>query len=410
MKTEGKENKNSLLAICRSSAAAGRARSNCYEFFGSFCRYKKNEEKLLSPAANDNPELFQYYFNANHLGSGSLITDESGATYQTLAYAPHGDLLVNEINGNYDEPYKFTGYERDQESGLDYAHARYREPDKTIFYSTEPKWKDFPHITPYAYCANNPIMRIDPDGLYDISSIKDNQNYGVIAVYQSNYLDVDKQNGNNVLANDIKAAQKAGIPVIFVDNIADYADAMTAISDKGSSTSTYTLNSHGAYNLQTGTRGFYIGSDYVNANTNVSSLASGLNGKDVFIGACQVTEDNNGIKTIENFSKQTSSTVFAKDSKVASGYKYNGGSGLSDYSILNDFVGMFGGNVDNAYHVSFGGRAATQIYNLSIEKSGRINYNYGNRSLYQRVVDKSAQIMSDFNYNLKRMVFSNLYY
>ena len=164
MKAEGKENKNSLLAICRSSEAAGGARSNCYEFFGSFCRYKKNEEKLLSPAANDNPELSQYYFNANHLGSGSLITDESGATYQTLAYAPHGELLVNEINGTYDEPYKFTGYERDQESGLDYAHARYREPDKTIFYSTDPMWSKYPHITPYNYCMNNPLNVIDLKG------------------------------------------------------------------------------------------------------------------------------------------------------------------------------------------------------------------------------------------------------
>ena len=164
MKAEGIENKNSLLAICRSSEAAGGARSNCYEFFCSFCRYKKNEEKLLSPAANDNPELSQHYFNANHLGSGSLITDDVGATYQTLAYAPHGELLVNEINGTYDEPYKFTGYERDQESGLDYAHARYREPNKTIFYSTDPMWFKYPHITPYAYCANNPVAYIDPDG------------------------------------------------------------------------------------------------------------------------------------------------------------------------------------------------------------------------------------------------------
>ena len=164
MKAESKENKNSLLAICRSSEAAGGARSNCYEFFGSFCRYKKNEEKLLAPAANDNPELFQYYFNANHLGSGSLITNKVGATYQTLAYAPHGELLVNAIKGTYDEPYKFTGYERDQESGLDYAHARYYWSNGGYDISTDPKWWKSPSRTPYAHCGNNPIMMIDPDG------------------------------------------------------------------------------------------------------------------------------------------------------------------------------------------------------------------------------------------------------
>jgi RHS repeat-associated protein len=105
-----------------------------------------------------------YYFNANHLGSGSLITDGSGNTYQTLAYAPFGETLVNQFSGDYDEPYKFTGYERDRESGLDYAHARYYSIDGT-FKSTDPMWWKYPNITPYNYCGNNPIMRVDRTGM-----------------------------------------------------------------------------------------------------------------------------------------------------------------------------------------------------------------------------------------------------
>jgi len=59
--------------------------------------------------------------------------------------------------------YHFTGYERDQESGLDYAGARYRDVNLG-FISTEPKWKDYPSISPYTYCANDPINKVDPDG------------------------------------------------------------------------------------------------------------------------------------------------------------------------------------------------------------------------------------------------------
>jgi hypothetical protein len=55
-----------------------------------------------------------------------LITDENGNTYQTLAFAPWGEEIVNIRNGNdYDELHRFTGYERGQESGLNYAHDRY---------------------------------------------------------------------------------------------------------------------------------------------------------------------------------------------------------------------------------------------------------------------------------------------
>jgi RHS repeat-associated protein len=108
-----------------------------------------------------------YYFNANHLGSGSLITDGGGNTYQTLAYAPWGESLVNITHsgsGSYDEPYKFTGFIRDSESGLDQAKARYRDPVTDITLSTDPHWYNYPHLSSYVWCGNNPINAIDPSG------------------------------------------------------------------------------------------------------------------------------------------------------------------------------------------------------------------------------------------------------
>jgi RHS repeat-associated protein len=111
-----------------------------------------------------------YYFNANHLGSGSLITDGQGNTYQTLAYAPHGEGLINVRYGSdYDEPYKFTGYQKDMESSLNYAQARYYADNLGIFISPDPMWYKYPSWTPYHYALNNPVRYTDPNGKWPTS-------------------------------------------------------------------------------------------------------------------------------------------------------------------------------------------------------------------------------------------------
>jgi len=101
---------------------------------------------------------------ADFLGSGSMITDGNGAVYQTLIYAAQGEIIANIKNGEYDESYKFTGYERDNESSLSYAHARYYNSELGIFISTDPLWFKYPNWSSYQYSFNNPIRYTDPDG------------------------------------------------------------------------------------------------------------------------------------------------------------------------------------------------------------------------------------------------------
>jgi RHS repeat-associated protein len=107
-----------------------------------------------------------YYFHSNHLGSGSLITDKNGGTYQTLAYAPWGEDLVNirHYSDWYDERYQFGGHHFDTESGLLYQGARHNDTKLSINISPDARWDLFPHLTAYNSMGNNPIMLIDPDG------------------------------------------------------------------------------------------------------------------------------------------------------------------------------------------------------------------------------------------------------
>ena len=99
----------------------------------------------------------------DHLGSANWITDYTGAPIQYIHYAPYGELIDNQVPYSYDERYKFTGKERDEETGYDYFGARYYWQAGT-WLSVDPLAGDYPQISPYAYAAWNPIRFIDPDG------------------------------------------------------------------------------------------------------------------------------------------------------------------------------------------------------------------------------------------------------
>ena len=59
----------------------------------------------------------------------------------------------------------FTGKERDAETGYSYFGARYYDNDLSgLFLSVDPMADKYPSISPYAYCAWNPLKLVDPDG------------------------------------------------------------------------------------------------------------------------------------------------------------------------------------------------------------------------------------------------------
>ena len=62
-------------------------------------------------------------------------------------------------------PYVSTGKERDEETGFGYFGARYMDHEQmTMWLSVDPMADKYPSISPYAYCAWNPVNLIDPDG------------------------------------------------------------------------------------------------------------------------------------------------------------------------------------------------------------------------------------------------------
>ena len=123
-----------------------------------------------SIAANEQANEAEYEIfssHGDHLGSAHWITDQDGVSVQYLHYAPYGELMENQAIAGYDERYKYTGKERDKESGYDYFGARYYSPF-SFWLSVDPLADKYPNISPYAYCGWNPVNAIDPNGMDSI--------------------------------------------------------------------------------------------------------------------------------------------------------------------------------------------------------------------------------------------------
>ena len=119
------------------------------------------------------------YLTADHLGSTRVVTGEDQGVLSRHDYLPFGEEIGSlgdrdQVDGytasRLDGPaQKFTGKERDNESGLDYFQARYFSGAGGRFTSADaPLVDQFAESPPswnlYVYSRNNPLRYIDPTG------------------------------------------------------------------------------------------------------------------------------------------------------------------------------------------------------------------------------------------------------
>ena len=62
------------------------------------------------------------------------------------------------------ESYTFSAKERNPETGLSYFGSRYYSSDLSIWLSVDPQSDKYASLSPYVYCANNPVKLVDPNG------------------------------------------------------------------------------------------------------------------------------------------------------------------------------------------------------------------------------------------------------
>ncbi|WP_058189827.1 RHS repeat-associated core domain-containing protein [Terracidiphilus gabretensis] len=106
------------------------------------------------------------YYVSDNLGSTALVTDYQGNILSESEYFPYGKEM--QIATGDANDYKFTGKERDAESGNDYFGARYYTSSMGRFLSPD-DGSDQNALNPaswnlYSYVQNNPLIGTDADG------------------------------------------------------------------------------------------------------------------------------------------------------------------------------------------------------------------------------------------------------
>lgn len=122
--------------------------------------YFANNERI----ARGNPDGRTFYYHGDHLGSTSVVTNDTGGLSEKVSYLPYG--AVNEHTGS-GSTYLFTDQEFDAESELYYYDARYYDPELARFTQADTVIQDVynpQNLNEYAYVLNNPVKYIDPSG------------------------------------------------------------------------------------------------------------------------------------------------------------------------------------------------------------------------------------------------------
>ena len=106
------------------------------------------------------------YFLNDHLGSVRAIVNQDGVVTAEYDYMPYGMQHKNSSLATSDtNEFRYNGKEFLSRFCVDLYDSQARlQGMNARFNSIDPLAGDMPDISPYAYCAGNPINRIDSDG------------------------------------------------------------------------------------------------------------------------------------------------------------------------------------------------------------------------------------------------------
>ena len=154
----------------------------------------------------------------DHQGNVRVVVDENAAVKQVNHYYPYGALFAESTNGNV-QPYKYNGKELDRMHGLDWYDHGARHNDAAIgrWHVVDPLCEKYYDVSPYAYCAGDPVNAIDPDG----KSI------------WTKMLKTTMKIGSRVASNGLRELGKAAT---YTEAVSDIKENATTVVDGNAST------------------------------------------------------------------------------------------------------------------------------------------------------------------------------
>ena len=298
-----------------------------------------------------------YYYNQDHLGNNREVVDEGGQVVQVTNYYPFGATYAD-ASGVKDpdlQQYKYNGKELDRMHGLntyDYG-ARQHDPILGRWDRVDPLCEKYYSTSPYAYCRNNPVIRIDVDGLYDTDNMEKGGSYPLVVVFQNR----ETVAADRSLSAVKEAAQSFNIPIIYADNTEDCADAFSELNIQDNENVVFVA--HGV--TENGEEGKYfgIGNSEIRKGEDMKALKPALEDKKVALVSCDMGQNN---ELIQGIARETQSTVTASNNPIWAREDLFTGKAVFHYdSSLNTFT------------QSVKGGACKEVYKLRIK-----HYNFPN--------------------------------
>ena len=141
------------------------------------------------------------YLTADHLGSTRLVTKQDQSIDRRIDYLPFGEFMPATVGGRttamkYEASetlaaltQRFTGKERDSETGLDYFGARYFSGTQGRFTSPDPlvisvsRLRDPQGLNLYSYTRNRPTIAVDDGGLATVVVTVQNDQGAIVRLY-----------------------------------------------------------------------------------------------------------------------------------------------------------------------------------------------------------------------------------
>ena len=255
----------------------------------------------------------------SHLGSTRLVTDESGSVVEQFDYLPYGEMCQNStypVAVHEKTDYLYTGKELQQFFGIDWYDSKARfQTTSGVFTSPDPLAEKYYSLSPYAYCAGDPVNLVDPEGkavkplsedaLEMIRNTLSSRDREFVRLNSNGLLDVkylsDHKSDSNNYNSLVRLAESSTIIEVSLDDSFEYKD----LNDK--------IGTH--FMSYLGIDDYFVGNnDYRGIGTTTGEV--GFLGKTLFPGynASENSTDET-IRVIVNskLSKQGKAETFAHE-------------------------------------------------------------------------------------------------
>lgn len=190
--SDGKQKANYYYAADGTRLGVRDEANNGYDYCGSAIYKRDGATNTLESISFGNGRIIRNsgnfevnYYLCDHLNNVRVVFDGNGLNLEQNDYYPFGERhAVAEYELSTTNRFKFNGKERQTTGDLDYLDYGARMYDSRLgrWFVQDPLAENYFGVSPYAYCANNPVKYIDPNGMI-ISILTQNANGDMVRLY-----------------------------------------------------------------------------------------------------------------------------------------------------------------------------------------------------------------------------------